>query len=103
MKTEAEQIVGRRISSVVIKAARDRKSRPQSSLFLIFEDGTYYEFYAADDSIMPTGGVDKGGLCAVLRYMNEHSEVIYCATKDPDGDAIAHNVYGDYNERRKGG
>lgn len=52
---------------------------------------------------MPTGGVDKGGLHAVLRYMNEHSEVIYCATMDPDGDAIAHKGYGVCNERKKDG
>lgn len=100
MKTEVEQIIGRRISSVIIKAARDRKSRPQSSLFLVFDDGTYFEFYAADDSIKPTGGVDRGGLHEVLQYLNDHSEVIFCATKDPDGEGVSHQVYGVYNEPR---
>ena len=101
MKTELERIVGRRISGVIVKAARDPKSRPRSSLFLLFDDGTYYEFYASDDSITATGGVDRGGIHEVLQYLNDHSEVIFCATKDPDGDGVSHQVYGVYNEPRK--
>lgn len=101
MKTELKQIIGRRISSVIIKAARDRKSRPKSCLFLVFDDDTYYEFYAADDYIKPTGGVDRGGIHEVLRYLNNHAEVLFCATKNPDGEEVSHQVYGVYNGPRK--
>lgn len=99
MKEEASQIIGKRITAVVIKAAEDRRSSPVSQVILVFDDGTHYEFYSPDGRIIPTGGVDKGGLESALKYKG-HSEVIYCATEDPDGSDVSRQIYGSYLDHR---
>lgn len=87
-------IVGRRINAVVLKAARDPRAHPATQLFLIFEDGTSYEFYAREDVITCAGGIDKGGLPRVLGYMQERMQVIYCAAEDPDSGEVSEMHYG---------
>jgi hypothetical protein len=67
MKVEVREIVGRRISGVVVKRCWRRS--PQSQVFLLFDDGTYYEFYCLDSVISTTAGVLEGGPERVRRYM----------------------------------
>lgn len=64
MKDEIRQILGKTISGVIVKK---REEHPRSQVFLVFSDGTYYELHG--DHISGTGGVDRGGRDAVLRYM----------------------------------
>ena len=64
MKDEVRQVLGRTISGVIVK---DRDKHPKSQVFLLFTDGTYYEFYG--DYISGTGGVNRGDRQAVLQYM----------------------------------
>lgn len=45
MKTGVRDIVGKQITGVIIKHAKDSHHHPSSMLMLVFEDGTYYEFY----------------------------------------------------------
>ena len=67
MRDEIRQIIGKTISGVIVKKS-DRY--PTSQVFLLFSDDTYYELYG--DHIKGSGGVDRGGRGAVLRYLPEH-------------------------------
>lgn len=69
VKSEVRQIVGKRIAGLVMKAAKDQIHPPRNQLFLLFDDGTYYEFYTHDCKIGTTGGVVRGKLDDVLSYM----------------------------------
>lgn len=101
MKGYFQYIVGRRISAVVIKAARDRRSEPRGQLFLIFDDGHYYEFYIPESAIYGAQGIDRGGLHEVLRYMSDFMEVVFCATEDPDTGEVSYRRYGNFREPNK--
>lgn len=75
MKQNAQDLIGKTISAVLIKKSDDL---PRSQLFLVFDDRTYFEFYA-DTPIRPTGGPDPGTLADVLRYGKERAEVVFQA------------------------
>ena len=66
MRDAIEQIVGKTISGVVVKK---RDTFPRSQVFILFSDNTYYELYG--EVIKGAGGIDRGGLEAVLKYMPE--------------------------------
>jgi len=66
MKDAVRQIVGRRISAVVV--AQKERGQPSDQVFLVFEDGNYYEFYG---SFTSTGGVDPGGVEKVISYIHK--------------------------------
>lgn len=76
IKDEVEQIIGRRISGVVIKRAKEG-GHPTNQLFLLFDDGHYYEFYTTGCSISTTAGVSRGELNDVLGYMNQTLEPVF--------------------------
>ena len=73
MKEGAKEIPGKTIRGVVITTGPDE---PASQLFLVFEDGTYYEFYSATD-IRPTGGVDPGDLDRARKYIGQRNEIAF--------------------------
>lgn len=75
MKDGAQEILGRTISGVVIKSGSGRE--PTSQLFLVFSDGSYFEFYSGSGHIHPTGGVSPGGIDEVRRYMDRATEVVF--------------------------
>jgi len=68
MKRGVKQIIGKRIQGVV---AKKRTIQPYSQLFLVFSDGTYFEFYTYLDQICATGNLCRGGLEEVREYMGE--------------------------------
>lgn len=76
MKDEVRQILGKRITGVVIKE-RKGEGHPRGQLFLVFEDGTYYEFYTPFDTISTTGGVCRGTIGDVLNYMNDRLHPVW--------------------------
>lgn len=63
MKEGLHEIVGKTIHSV-ITANNDREPRIQ--VFLVFSDGTYFEFYGA--AFTCTSALSQGGLAAAERY-----------------------------------
>lgn len=75
MKDGAKEILGKTIKGVVIATATG-PDRPASRLFLVFADGTYFEFYS-DTNIRPTGGVDPGGLDKVKAYIRKTDEIVF--------------------------
>lgn len=63
MKPQVAEIIGRTIKAVYILNADES---PKEQVFLLFEDGTHYEFYG--DSIGTTAGVQWGGAKAIEQY-----------------------------------
>lgn len=79
MQRDMASIVGRRIKGVVVK---ERRREPHSQVFLIFDDGTYYEFYSSS-MINGTSDVSEGGVEQVRSYMPEHTMILeYLEEKD---------------------
>lgn len=95
MKDGAAQIVGKTISGVIVKRAKDFNAKPQGQLFLLFDDNTAYEFYSYDSPIINTGGCDQNtSFRDVYNYMEERYKVEFHAIKDPDSDQVAcKNIY----------
>ena len=80
--------LGKTVTGVVFKQARQITTRPQHQLFLTFSDGNYYEFYATSSpGISTTGGVDPGGLEKIRAYMGD-MEIRYVTVPGPDGKVI---------------
>jgi hypothetical protein len=67
MKDAVRQILGKTIKSVIV--SEENKSSPSTQVFLLFDDDTYYEFYGSP--LSGTGGVNKGGENAVMRYAEQ--------------------------------
>ncbi len=68
-----KKIVGKRIKGVVLKKL---PKRPHSQLFLIFSDGTYFEFYTDGDQICATSAPYKGGLQEARGYPGKEHVVL---------------------------
>ncbi len=62
MKNGLAEIIGKTIADVIV--ARHRPHRdPANQVFLVFDDGSYFEFWGADFNC--NGGVDLGGVAEV--------------------------------------
>jgi hypothetical protein len=68
MRAAAPGMVGKTIAHVVVK---HRPTKPLSQLFLVFTDGTYYEFFSSDGHLQGASAIDAGGLEEVRRYGGE--------------------------------
>jgi len=66
-----KELLGKTITGVVTKRAAGF-TPPQHQVFLLFSDGTYYEFYTVQGSIALAGGIDHGGLEEVKHYMKDY-------------------------------
>lgn len=70
MKQAIRQIVGKRISGVIVKEGR---RRPRSHLFLLFDDGTYYEMHG---NIRNARGLAYGGPEKARVYLSETMRIV---------------------------
>ena len=75
MKDGVRQIIGKRIAGIVAKKSNGRS--PKSQVFLLFDDGTYYEFWSPDGEITGISGIRYGGKEAVLNYISTVTEVTF--------------------------
>lgn len=92
MKDGAAEIVGKTITGVIIKQVKETGSTPQSQLYLLFDDNSYYEFYSSSGSIRNTGGCfSNSSFREVYKYMEEQFDVKFHAVKDPDSDKVAYH------------
>jgi len=78
MKTAVKSIIGKTISGVLVKESPD-PTPPASQVFLVFDDGTYYEFFS-NSKICGAGGIDEGGMQAAKDYMSTQ-KIIFEAGK----------------------
>jgi hypothetical protein len=62
--THLQVILGKTIRAVVIRFG---ENNPKDQIFLVFDDGTAYEFYGSD--INSASGLDSGGKEAALKYV----------------------------------
>jgi hypothetical protein len=92
MKDAAAGIIGKRITGVVVKQIR-KGGGPRGQLFLVFEDGSSFEFYSVDGCIVGAGGLDRGGLVQVLRYLPDSHRVEWAAVRDPDTGQVSVDRY----------
>ncbi|HKK05465.1 MAG TPA: hypothetical protein VKA50_06410 [Gammaproteobacteria bacterium] len=89
MKTGARDMIGKRISGVVFKSPRDRRAAPNSQVFLLFDDGTYFELYSLGTPILPTGAVRTGRLADVIAYLAEAYQLDFMAAVEPTATEVA--------------
>jgi hypothetical protein len=75
VKSAVREIVGRTIAGVVVKEG-DGKGPPSSQVFLLFSDGTFYEFYSSFNEVIGVGGVCKGSLNDVRKYMTPRMQIV---------------------------
>lgn len=72
MKEEIKDIVGKTIKGVVV---RESDKAPQSQVFLVFTDGTYYELYTSGSfTISGASGCYSGDMQDVLDYIPDKGE-----------------------------
>jgi len=91
MRSGASEIVGKTITGVIVKTAKDPKEKPQGQLFLIFDDNSSYEFYCYFSPLSTTGGLDKNtSFREVYNYMADRYDIEFHAVKDPDSADIAY-------------
>jgi hypothetical protein len=65
-------LVGKTIREVVLKDG----TGPLAQLFLVFDDGTHYEFYS-DGSISGSGYIEPGGFEKVISLGKPNQVVVY--------------------------
>lgn len=73
MKNEIKKIIGKTIKGVVIG---EGKRGPQSQIFFIFTDNSFYEIFS-ENHISTTSGLKNGGINAVLKSLPPNNEVMY--------------------------
>ena len=71
-------MLGKRICGAVVKEG----DCPRMQVFLIFDDGTHYEFYS-DNTINGIGGVYPGDIEHVRQYIPENEIVFECHAETP--------------------
>lgn len=92
MKNGSSQIVGKTITGVIIKQAKSPSDTPQSQLYLLFSDNSYFEFYSFSGSISNTGGcLPNSSFREVYEYMKEQFDVVFHAVQDPDSNKVAYS------------
>ena len=64
-------IVGKRIEAVVAKSG----SKPDWQVFLVFDDGTYYELYGVG-TVIGCHALDRGGLSQVRGYCSDSHPIV---------------------------
>ncbi|MCP4310201.1 MAG: hypothetical protein GY790_02975 [Bacteroidetes bacterium] len=93
MKEEAYEIIGKKITGIVIKQASNPGMSPRSQLHLTFEDGSAYEFYCDRDVIRPTAGViPNRGVDQALEYMGPDFLNIYSARINEESGEVEWEV-----------
>ena len=80
MKEAIKEIVGKTIKGVIVT---EGKESPQSQVFLVFSDNTYYELYTpGSTTISGAGGIDKGGMQKARDYASRSPNEIVLDSED---------------------
>jgi hypothetical protein len=64
MKDGINEIIGKKIRGVVV--SRNERREPENQVFIVFDDGTYFEFYGSRFTC--NGGVDRGDAEVAINY-----------------------------------
>jgi hypothetical protein len=87
MALGAPGIVGKTIAHLVVK--RRARGQPGNQLFLVFTDGTYYEFFTFQGELTGASAIDRGGLAEVQGYQGLEGIVLQAsAPETADGEPV---------------
>ena len=75
MKSGIEDIIGKQICGVMVKA-RPEGQYPRMQVFLMFDDESYYELYGHDCEIQGTSGVSMGGVDSVRKLTGDSAVIV---------------------------
>ena len=68
-KEPLQGVIGKTISSIVFRSEADIS--PETQLFLVFEDGTYFEFYGQEIHFVRS--VSNGNVTTAIDYARKFS------------------------------
>ena len=100
VKDSLNDLIGKIISGVVV--AQYPKGNPRSQIYLTFSDGTAFEFWEDEDSILASyiamaGGLDHGGVDQIVDIMERRKGAKITVFRAPheDPDAIQRDMLTD--------
>lgn len=67
MQPYLEETLGKTIQGIIVKECES--GSPANQVFLVFEDGTFFEFYSISGEIMAAKGIKPGAYGFVREYM----------------------------------
>jgi hypothetical protein len=67
-----QEVIGRTISSIVFRSGRD--INPEVQLFLVFEDGTYFELYGQEIDFVRS--LSEGDVTKAIAYARKFSSEV---------------------------
>jgi hypothetical protein len=65
IRSEVRGIIGKTIVGVLVA---DNQRQPERQVFLVFGDGTYYEFFSPNGQLGFTGGPHLGDMAKAEKY-----------------------------------
>ena len=68
-KESLKEVIGKTIRSVIFRSGLD--ANPETQLFLVFEDGTYFEFYGQEIGCVRS--LSEGGISKAMDYASKFS------------------------------
>jgi hypothetical protein len=79
-KDALQNVIGKTIRSVVFRSGRN--VNPEVQLFLVFEDGTYFELYGQEIDFART--LSKGNATEAINYASKFSSELFVVSgSDP--------------------
>jgi hypothetical protein len=76
-KESLKEVIGKTIRSVVFRSGYE--ASPEAQLFLVFEDGTYFEFYGQE--IDCGRSLSEGGVDHAIEYARKFSSKLLIVNK----------------------
>jgi hypothetical protein len=84
-----QDILGKTITGVLVKIKKGEVGAPGKQVFLIFSDGTAYEFYGDYPGFSMSSSLDQGGMERAKNYMSQAMKIVFEAVLDKDGKVTA--------------
>ena len=92
IKPVTQEILGKRITGVIVKRGIELWTRPVCQFFLLFDDETYFELYSSEGLINTGGSLPEGDFAFVQRYGAEAHHVIF----EVKGPGEGHGLFGPF-------
>lgn len=81
---EFGKLTGRAIEGVIIKERKE--GDPKWQIFLVFDDGHYFEIYGGDGFVRGAKGLDEGWPEDVRKYMSTEGKITFDSCSDLEND-----------------
>ena len=81
IKKSLQQLVGKTIKNIVI--CKNSETEPKGQLFLVFDDGTSFEFWANHDLFSMASKVDDDDLDQVVELANRRAGTLVQVIESP--------------------